>query len=69
MRSGQILAELDTKIVIRWSPNVAVVSAKYRLRHAEQSNPTTYNIAAPPIHVNLGQREIELMCKSGVNAG
>jgi SPP1 family predicted phage head-tail adaptor len=66
---NQILAEMDTLIVIRWSPQVDAITAKYRLRHAEVRNPTIYNIAGPPAHVNLGQREIHIPAKSGVNTG
>lgn len=66
---NQILADLDTKIVVRWSPRVDEITAKFRLRHPERSNPTIYNIAATPIHINLGRREVHFLCKSGVNRG
>jgi len=65
----QVLAEMDTRIVIRWSPNMDAMTAKWRLRHADRRNPIIFNIAAPPAHVNLGQREIQIMAKSGVNLG
>lgn len=65
LNSGnQILGEGDTAIGMRWSPNVDQVTPKWRARHQT----TIYNIESVA-HVNLGQREIELTCKSGVNRG
>jgi SPP1 family predicted phage head-tail adaptor len=66
---AQLLGSLDTKIVIRWSPNMDAVGAKWRARHATRTNPTIYEIVAQPVHVNLGQREIQLFCRSGVSDG
>lgn len=61
----QVLADLDTIITIRWSPRVDAITAKWRVRQGS----TVYNVAAPPAHVSLGEREIRLLCKSGVNDG
>lgn len=63
--SVQVLADLDTEITIRWSPRVDAITAKWRVRLGS----AVYNIAAPPVHVSLGEREIRLLCKSGVNDG
>lgn len=57
-------AEMDTRIRIRWSADVAGVNETWRVRH----DTTLYNIYSAA-HVALRQREIELMCKSGVNEG
>lgn len=67
--SGQIVAELGTLIVLRWSPKTDQITAKFRFRHEELRNPTIYNIAGPPVHVKLGQREIQFQCISGANQG
>lgn len=61
----QILASLDTTITIRWSPRVDAVTAKWRVRHGG----VTYDVGAPPIHVATRQREVRLLCKSGINNG
>lgn len=62
--SDQIVAEVDTRIIIRWSPHVDVVDEKWRVRHGT----VVYDIKYKG-HLGLRQREIELMCQSGVNAG
>lgn len=66
--AGQIIADMNTQIIIRWSPAMDAMTAKWRLRHAERSNQTIYNIASVS-HVNLGRREIQIGAKSGVNEG
>lgn len=66
--AGQIVADLDTLIVIRWSPRVDQVTPKYRARHAELRNPTIYNLQSVA-HINLGRREIQILAKSGTNRG
>lgn len=60
----QPLAELDTRIRIRWSPNNDQITEKWRVVH----NRVIYDIKNV-IHVRLAQRTIDLMCKSGVNNG
>lgn len=60
----QPLAELDTRIRIRWSPNNAQIVPKWRVVH----DGTIYDIRNV-IPVKLAQREIELLCKSGTNNG
>lgn len=62
--ANQILGEIDTRIRIRWSPNVDQVNPKWRARHQT----TIYNLQSVA-HINLGQREIELMAKTGTNDG
>jgi len=63
--SGHILADLDTEITIRWSPRVAVIDAKWRVRHGG----TTYNVGAPPVLDEQGRRSLRILCRSGVNDG
>lgn len=67
-QAGQILASVDTLIVVRWSPLLAAMSAKWRFRFPELTNPVTYNVQSV-VHTNLGQREMRVMCASGNNQG
>ncbi len=60
----QILAEMDTRITVRYSELTAQITAAHRLEH--QGN--LFNIVSVA-QVNLAQRAIEMMCKSGVNDG
>lgn len=65
LRADVINAELDTRITVRWSPLAAQIDATWRIRHRS----IFYNVALPPMEKSLGHREIEIMCKSGLNAG
>lgn len=67
--ADQVHADIDVKITIRWSPRIDGMSAKWRVRFATRDNPIVYNIAAPPAQVNMGQREVVLLCRSGTNEG
>ena len=69
--TNQVNAEMTTKIVTRWSPNLNQVDSKWRIRHfdATANAFVIYNIGAPPIHTSLGQREMIFLCKSGLNDG
>lgn len=62
--SGANLAIMDTKIRIRWSPDTDAINEKWRLSYRE----TIYDIVSVA-HVRLGRREIEILAKSGANAG
>ena len=69
LQSMQVNAELTTKIITRWSPQMEMVSASWIFAY---KNPVTqedviYEVSAPPIHSQLGQRELIFMCKSGKN--
>jgi hypothetical protein len=44
------------------------MSAKWRFRFPELTNPVTYNVQSV-VHTNLGQREMRVMCASGNNQG
>lgn len=65
----QVQAVIDMKITIRWSPLVDGVTAKWRGRLATRYSEVIYNITAPPAQVNMGQREIVMLCKAGTNEG
>ncbi len=67
--SDQIQAPVDVKITMRWSAHIDGMSAKWRLRFATRDNPIIYNISAPPMQINMGQREIVVLCKVGLNEG
>jgi len=65
LQANQPGSELDTRIRVRWSPNLDAMTAKWRLRHRG----VIYNIAAPPANVDMRDREIEIMASSGINIG
>ena len=65
VHANQIIADADTKIVLRWSPTADAINATWRCRHGN----LIYNIMAPPSHVEFGRRKIELFVKSGLNDG
>lgn len=60
----QILMEMDTRITVRYSPITAQITALHRLVHQG----TPFNIVSIG-HVDLGQRQIEILAKTGVNSG
>ena len=63
--TGQVIAEGNTRICIRWSPQADRINAKWRARHGG----VIYNISGPPAHIDKRRAEIEIMATSGVNAG
>lgn len=63
-QANQVLAEMDTRITIRWSPNVDAIRATWRARFQG----LIYDFKSIT-HVNLAHREIEIMAASGVNNG
>lgn len=63
--SAQITADIDTRICVRWSPQTERITAAWRIRHGA----TVYNIAAPPAHIDMARREIEIMATTGLNQG
>ncbi len=60
----QILGEMDTRITVRYSPATAQITAGHRLVHQG----TLFNVVSVA-HVRLEQREIEILCKSGISDG
>jgi head-tail adaptor len=70
LRSDQILADMDTRVIVRWSTFAAQITAKWRLRFERNgSQPMTFNIARPPAERGLQMREIEFFCNTGKNDG
>jgi len=67
--ANQLQDQADTRITIRWSDQIDGMSAKWRLRFATLRNPIIYNIATPPAQLDMGQRTVVIICKSGVNEG
>lgn len=65
MRANQVIADMNTRIVLRWSPKAAAIKPTWRLRHGG----VIYNIAQPPIERKLGRTEIEILAQSGLNEG
>lgn len=66
VRSDQVIAELDTKIVVRWDSRTAKITAAWRARGIGGQ---VYSIIRPPVQADMGRREIELLCSVGVNRG
>ena len=64
LENAQILASMGTKITVRWTPNVALIDATWRIRHQD----TVYDIKSIK-HSELGQRKVEFICESGTNNG
>lgn len=64
LSGGQILATMDTRIVLRWSPSIDVIDATWRVSH----DGILYNIAQV-VRRDLARREIEVMARSGANDG
>jgi len=62
--ANQALAPLDTRIRIRWSPAVNMVTAKWRGTHQG----IIYNFKSLS-QTDMGHREIEIMAQSGLNDG
>lgn len=62
--SNQTLAEMDTRITVRYSPLTAQITAMHRLLHQG----TIFNIVSIA-QKDLGQRELEILCRSGINDG
>lgn len=59
-----VQAEVDTRITVRWNNAVGDIVERDRVQHQG----TIYNIVSV-IHVEAGRREVQLMCRSGVNDG
>lgn len=64
LTANQSLAVMDTRIKVRAHPLLASINAKWRVKY----NGVIYNIVSVA-HIQLGNREIELMCVSGANDG
>jgi SPP1 family predicted phage head-tail adaptor len=64
LKNNQILADMDTRIKIRWSDGVKDISPKWRLSHAG----VIYNIVSIA-NVGTSNKEFEIMAKSGLNNG
>jgi SPP1 family predicted phage head-tail adaptor len=64
MVASQLQAPQDHRICIRYHPALSSMDATWRAEY----NGLVYNIVTP-VNVNLANREIELMCSTGVNDG
>ncbi len=58
------LSEMDTRIRVRWTPGLDQMTTKWRMRRPN----VIYDLKSIA-HVNLDQREIEVLVKSGLNEG
>jgi SPP1 family predicted phage head-tail adaptor len=64
LAGGGILAEMDTRIPLRYNSVTATLTERDRLQHGGVSY-NIYSIAEK----NTAHRELECLCKSGVNDG
>lgn len=62
---GQVIARSVARFRVFWSPRAAEITAKWRIRYRD----LIYNISAPPIIVDMGRREIEIVGVAGANLG
>lgn len=65
MRSGQRLADLDKRVITRWAPGAAGLTALDRLLIGGIPHP----IIRPPVDIWSRHREIEIYCNEGLNDG
>lgn len=68
LTDGGIRAEADTRIVIRYASALAGLNATHRIRHVLNGITEIYNIVAP-VQPLLAHQRLEILCKSGINAG
>ncbi len=61
---NSILAEAETRIRVRWSPTIDVITPKNRITH----DGNIYDILRV-IHVRMEKQMVEFLCKSGASAG
>ncbi len=64
LRVNVNLAEMDTVIELRWTPGLDQMTTKWRMRRPN----VIYDLKSIA-HVELDQREIEILAHSGVNEG
>lgn len=61
---GGILAGADVRITLRWSPETATITPKWRMRYGT----TIFNVlSVSPVAYDL--RQIDLICGTGINQG
>lgn len=64
LRANAIAGEMDTRIGMSWTPALNAMTSEWRLRYQN----VIYNIVSIA-HIELRQREIEIMARSGINSG
>jgi len=62
--SEQVLADMNTRITLRWSPLAETLTNAHRGIHQN----TIFNFVSIA-HVRLERREVEIMARSGLNDG
>lgn len=68
--ANTVMAEMDTRIRIRWAPALANLGTKTRARWTDVDGriERIYNVVSV-VEPFTKRRELELLCKSGVNDG
>jgi SPP1 family predicted phage head-tail adaptor len=64
VQANAVEADIDTRITVRWEPWLDTVNPKWRIRFRD----VIYNIQSVA-NVDMRDRELQFMCKSGVNSG
>jgi SPP1 family predicted phage head-tail adaptor len=64
LNADQVLADMDTRIRVRWSADMMAITPKHRIRHGS----TILNIVSLANQYALGDA-LEIMCRSGTNTG
>jgi SPP1 family predicted phage head-tail adaptor len=67
MRANQVIADMDARITLAWSPEAARILPTWRFRDLDSG--ATYGIVRPPINKSMSNEEIEFIVNSGANAG
>lgn len=71
MRAQQVLADVDTRVTLRWSTGVDAIRPTWRFVDITPpfARGTLYNVVRPAINKDLRNREVEFLVNSGLNKG
>lgn len=64
LTAAQLLADMDTRIILRWAPIISGITEKWRLRYQS----IVYNIISIA-NVDMRNEKLEIYCRSGKNVG
>lgn len=65
MNANQVLANIDARIHVRYSSEIAGIGAKHRIRHGA----VVYNVSGPPANLDSRKVLLEILCRTGDNEG
>lgn len=61
---AQLLADMDTRVTMRWTPTIAAINPRWRLRFGA----IVYNVVSVA-DIEMKHERFELLCSSGKNLG